>query len=167
MSDSFVTPMDYNLPSSSVHGIFQARILAYMFSRSVVSNSLQPHGLQPTRILCPWGFSRQEYWSGLPCSSPEDLPNPGIEPTSPVAPVSQEGSLPLSHRGSPLFMCIPSQNKHKDHSSFCYLKKKDLMKSRDLPSRTMKKHHIFHLNAGGSQGLLRSSVGGTHRGCHS
>ena len=30
------------------------------------------------------GFSRQEYWSGLPFSSPGDLPNPGIEPTSPA-----------------------------------------------------------------------------------
>ena len=29
------------------------------------------------------GFSRQEYWSGLPCPSPGDLPHPGIEPTSP------------------------------------------------------------------------------------
>ena len=28
------------------------------------------------------GFSRQEYWSGLPCSLPGDLPDPGIEPTS-------------------------------------------------------------------------------------
>ena len=28
------------------------------------------------------GFSKQEYWSGLPCPPPEDLPNPGIEPTS-------------------------------------------------------------------------------------
>ena len=28
------------------------------------------------------GFSRQEYWSGLPCLPPGDLPNPGIEPTS-------------------------------------------------------------------------------------
>ena len=28
------------------------------------------------------GFSRQEYWSGLPCPPPEDLPNPGIEPVS-------------------------------------------------------------------------------------
>ena len=27
-------------------------------------------------------FSRQEYWSGLSCPSPEDLPNPGIKPTS-------------------------------------------------------------------------------------
>ena len=32
----------------------------------------------------PMGFSRQEYWSGLPFPSPEDLPDPGIEPGSPV-----------------------------------------------------------------------------------
>ena len=32
----------------------------------------------------PWGFSRQEYWSGLPCPPPGDLPNPGIEPRSPA-----------------------------------------------------------------------------------
>ena len=35
------------------------------------------------------GFSRQEYWSGLPCSPPQDLPDPGIEPvflTSPALP---------------------------------------------------------------------------------
>ena len=31
------------------------------------------------------GFSRQEYLSGLPCLPPEDLPNPGIEPTSHVS----------------------------------------------------------------------------------
>ena len=30
------------------------------------------------------GFSRQEYWSGLPFLSPGDLPNPGIEPWSPA-----------------------------------------------------------------------------------
>ena len=32
------------------------------------------------------GFSRQEYWSGLPFPSPGDLPNPGIEPESPSLP---------------------------------------------------------------------------------
>ena len=32
------------------------------------------------------GFSRQEYWSGLPCLSPGDLPNSGIKPTSPASP---------------------------------------------------------------------------------
>ena len=30
------------------------------------------------------GFSRQQYWSGLPLPSPEDLPDPGIEPGSPT-----------------------------------------------------------------------------------
>ena len=38
----------------------------------------------PPRLLCPWGFSRQEYWSGLPCLPPGDLPNPGTKPRSPT-----------------------------------------------------------------------------------
>ena len=37
------------------------------------------------------GFSRQEYWSGLPFPSPGDLPNPGTEPGSPAL---QADSLP-------------------------------------------------------------------------
>ena len=41
------------------------------------------------------GFPRQEYWSGLPFPSPGDLPDPGIEPTSPALKVD---SLPLSHQ---------------------------------------------------------------------
>ena len=34
------------------------------------------------QTLLSMGFSRQEYWSGLPFSSPGGLPNPGIEPKS-------------------------------------------------------------------------------------
>ena len=41
-----------------------------VLSCSVASNSLPPYGLYPARLFCPWGFSRQEYWSGLPCPSP-------------------------------------------------------------------------------------------------
>ena len=47
------------------------------------------------------GFSRQEYWSGLPCPPPGDLPDPGVKPMSPVSPALQADSLPLSHQGSP------------------------------------------------------------------
>ena len=65
-----------------------------------MSNSSQPHELQPTRLLCPWGFSRQEYWSGLPFPSPGYLPNLRMEPVSPAL---QADSLPLSHLGSPLW----------------------------------------------------------------
>ena len=39
-----------------------------------------------TRLLCPWGFSRKEDRSGLPCLPPGDLPNPGMEPTSLTSP---------------------------------------------------------------------------------
>ena len=37
-----------------------------VLSRSVGCSSLQLCGLLPTRLLCPRGFPRQEYWSGLP-----------------------------------------------------------------------------------------------------
>ena len=47
-----------------------------------MSNPLWPYGLQPARLLCPREFSRQEYWSGLPCSPLGDLPYQGIEPAS-------------------------------------------------------------------------------------
>ena len=38
-------------------------------------------------------FSRQEYWSGLPCPPPGDLPNPGIKPTSSGSPALQVNSI--------------------------------------------------------------------------
>ena len=41
------------------------------------------------------GFSRQEYWSGLPFPSPEDLPDPGIEPGSPALEADTLTSEPL------------------------------------------------------------------------
>ena len=69
-----------------------------VLSRSVVSDSLQPYGLLLSRLLCPWRFSRQEYWSGLPCPLPGDLPNPRIEPRSPTL---QADSLPAEPQGKP------------------------------------------------------------------
>ena len=53
---------------------------------------------------CPlsMGFSRQEYWSGLPCPPPGDLPNLGIEPTSLSLLHWQAGSLPLAPLGKHL-----------------------------------------------------------------
>ena len=47
------------------------------------------------------GLSRQEYWSGLPCSPPGDLPDPGIEPASPTSPALAGGSLLLVPPGKP------------------------------------------------------------------
>ena len=56
------------------------------------------------------GFSRKEYWNGLPCSPPRELPDPGITPESPAFSASQVDSLLLSHRGSPP-VCVLIFNK--------------------------------------------------------
>ena len=52
-------------------------------SCSVLSDSTTPQTVAHQASLS-MGFSRQEYWSGLPFPSPEDLPDPGIEPWSPA-----------------------------------------------------------------------------------
>ena len=49
------------------------------------------------------GFSRQEYWIGLPFPSPADLSDPGIKPMFLASPALQADSAPLSHLGSPYF----------------------------------------------------------------
>ena len=122
VSDSS-NPMDCSLPGSSVHGIFQAKVLesgatdytymqnvyvcsdptrvtmyVYVLSRSVVSNSLWPHGLKPTRLLCPWDSPGKK--TGVGC---HDLLQ-GIVPSQ----GSNPGGLHfkrilyhLSHQGSP------------------------------------------------------------------
>ena len=71
-----------------------------LFSCSVMSNSLT---LSTVARQAPqaMGFSRQEYWSGLPCLPPGDLPYPGIEPMSPVSPALQAASLPTGSSGKP------------------------------------------------------------------
>ena len=50
------------------------------------------------QLLCPWGFSRQEYWRGLPCLPSGDLPDTGIEPECPAL---QVDSLPSEPAGKP------------------------------------------------------------------
>ena len=85
-----------NLPCAQ--GLVTAAYREGKWSCSIMSGSLWPHGLQPAMVPpspwdSPWslhspkqppsmGFSRQEYWSGLPFSSPGDLPHPGLEPGS-------------------------------------------------------------------------------------
>ena len=49
------------------------------------------------------GFSRQEYWSRLPCPPPGDLPDLGTEPMTPGSSVLQLDSLPSKLPGRPVF----------------------------------------------------------------
>ena len=64
---------------------------------------LLPHGLWPSRLLCPWGSPGKNIGVGLLYPSSGDLPNLGIEPTSPVL---QADSLLLSHQGSPMLKLL-------------------------------------------------------------
>ena len=61
-------------------------------------------GYQPPLSM---GFPRQEYWSGLPCPPPRDLPDSGIKPASPASPALQVHSLLLSH-----WVHFKSRNSH-------------------------------------------------------
>ena len=71
-------------------------------SCSVMSNSLQPHGLYTARLFCPWGFPGKNTGVGKPFPSPGDLPDPGIELRSPIL---QADSLPFEPPGKPLKYC--------------------------------------------------------------
>ena len=129
--------MDCSLPGSSIHGIFQARVLewgAIAFTNAINMNlkkfqeivkKEEPACCSPCLCdkllqLCPtlclpmdlahqaplcMDFCRQEYWSGVSCLPPEDFPNPGIEPASPVTSAFQADSLLLSHPENPC--CSP------------------------------------------------------------
>ena len=66
----------------------------WKWSRSVVSNSTTPWTVAHQAPLS-MGFSRQEYWRGLPFPSPGDLPNPEIEPRPPALQADALTSEPL------------------------------------------------------------------------
>ena len=71
---------------------FSTRIYYYLVAKWYPT-LLWHHGWreEPARLLCPWGFSRQEYWSGLPFPSSGDFPDPGINPMSLASPALASG----------------------------------------------------------------------------
>ena len=51
-------------------------------------------------------FSKQEYWSGEPCSPPEDLPDPGIQPTSLTSSALAGGFFTTTPLGKPQYFIV-------------------------------------------------------------
>ena len=91
----------------------QVRILvrlAHVAMWAVVGHSVMSDFATPWAVthqaLWSVGFSRQGYWSGLPCPYPGDFPNPGVEPR---APALQVDSLPAEPSGKPA--CYHRYNK--------------------------------------------------------
>ena len=75
---------EMNEESSGQHGSIYTMCVLNHCSHVWFFVTLQTVGLQAPLSV---GFSRQEYWSELPCPPPEDLPYPGIEPMSLRSPV--------------------------------------------------------------------------------
>ena len=79
---------------------YKTESLCYKTGVNNIVNQLLGHACEVTSVVSDsvilWtvtckaplskGFSRQEYWSGLPCPSPGNFPGPGIEPVSPMFP---------------------------------------------------------------------------------
>ena len=84
---SFYEFFSFFLNSASKFSVCKSCTYSVKFEREVTGLVAQscptlcdPTGCNPLSM----GFSRQEYWSGLPFASPRDLPNPGIEPGFPA-----------------------------------------------------------------------------------
>jgi len=93
-------PRDGEAWWAAVSGVAQnwtrlKRLSSSMFTEEEVPSQRQLQLLRSVRLsVTPWtaarqaplsmGFSRQEYWSGVPCPPPGDLPDPGMEPASPA-----------------------------------------------------------------------------------
>ena len=89
-----------------------------------MSNSLQHHGACQASLYM--GFCRQEYWSGLPCPSPRDLPRPRIKPAFPALAgrfLTSEppGTLQLSYLA--YRKCFYKDNSGSMNQNFLFLKK--------------------------------------------
>ena len=69
-----------------------------MLSRAATSPSFLTPCTIARQAPLSMGFSRPEYWSGLPCPPLRDLPNPGVKPRSPLC---RRILYCLSHQGSP------------------------------------------------------------------
>ena len=76
------------------------RVRSVSVTRSVMSDAATQWTVV-SQVPLSMGFSRQEYWSGLPFPSLGNLPNPGIEPRFPAL---QADSLPSVLPGKPIIM---------------------------------------------------------------
>ena len=92
---------------------FCAKVLACMhsyFSCAQLSVTLWTVAHQ---VPLSTGLSRYEYWSGLPCPPPGDLPNPEIKPVSLTSPALTDGFLTTNAPGKPLCADAVLQNHSK------------------------------------------------------
>ena len=96
----------------AVRACYVTSVVSDSLWRYTLCDSFVTHMVRSIARQAPlsMGFSRKEYWSGLPCPPPGDLPNPGIEPKSPA--LAGVGSLPLAPPGK---LCLQPKKKKKEN----------------------------------------------------
>ena len=99
-----------------------------------MSYSLQPHGLQPTRLLHQWNFPGK---SGLSFPSPGDLPDPGTEPGFPTL---QADALPFEPPGRPTVIQVYAPTTNAEEARGEQFNEDQ----QDLQTLTPKKKSLFH-----------------------
>ena len=124
-------PMDCTQPGSTVYGIFQAGILG-LLCVCACAQSLSHVRLWTTAqsVTCQaplsMEFSSQEYWSGLPFPPPWALPDPWIEPASPVVLALAGGFFTTEPPGKPQlllnFMLITIGKRTLETEASCLVK---------------------------------------------
>ena len=87
------------IPSGKPKGMFKRA--EWSESHSVVSDSLQPHGLKPTRPFCPWGFPGRNTGVGCQALLQGIVPTQGSNPSLPRC---RQILYHLSHQGSPVIL---------------------------------------------------------------
>ena len=91
------------------------------------------------------GFSRQEYWSRLPCPPSGDLPDPGIKHTFLECPPLQMDSLPLSHQ--PMYGLPTSPNSHINKNNFQYSHKTHNSQNTNLSNGSQMYNNPFYMRS--------------------
>ena len=86
--------------------LFLIGIICYESESEVMSNSLRPHGLQPTRFLCPWDFLGKNTGVGCHFLLQEIFPTQGLNPGLPHC---RQMLYHLSHQGSKYVMTHPNK----------------------------------------------------------
>ena len=106
--DIATTPAQHLLSSTPSNNLWNGPSCLYSWTTTVISQPpLHARSFSHVRVFATlWtvacqvplsrGFSRQEYWSGLPCPPPGDIPDPGIEPASFLSPASAGGFFTTS-----------------------------------------------------------------------
>ena len=112
--------MSHYIPNQGITLLYSVFILSEDNTASMISrfSHVQLFGTQwivVRQVPMSMGFSRQEYWSGLPCPPPGDLPNPGIKLVSLTSHLwHQQDSLPSEPHGKPgdNSMDMPAKHTH-------------------------------------------------------